>query len=96
MTLTAARLLIATTLFTIATQAGAMSAIEFVKLDMGSPQRQALEPIVFSFVSRGYKDVPDWPKLSNLVRARVLEKGYTYQSLETVAEEAAVAAGMHR
>lgn len=73
----------------------ALAAIEFIKLDATS-QRQALEPIIYSFVSRGFKKVPDWVELSIQVRKITLEKGYNYQSIETVAEEAAIRLGMTR
>lgn len=75
--------------------AGAIAAVEFMKLD-ATGKRKALEPIIHSFLTAGYKKIPDWPELSARIRSKILEKGYTYQSLEAVAEEAAKEAGMTR
>lgn len=91
-----ARLVAALFALCFATAAHAIAAIEYMKLDSGSPQKQVLDPIVISFLAKGYRNVPDWPKLASLVRAKILEKGYTFQSLEQVAEEAAIGAGMTR
>jgi hypothetical protein len=78
------------------TMANAISAIEFLKAETDNREAEYVKPLVIQFVSRGYKNVPDWPKLSRAIRKKILEKGYTYQSLESVAEEAAIDEGMKR
>lgn len=90
------KVLIAVALLCVAGGAHAIAAIEFMKMDSAQGQSDVLKPIIISFLSKGYKKVPDWARLASLVRAKILEKGYTYQSLESVAEEAAVGAGMTR
>jgi superfamily II helicase len=55
-----------------------------------------MKEIVIKLVSKGYKNVPDWVKLSRITRQKILEKGYTDEDIEAVAEEAALAAGMTR
>lgn len=76
--------------------ASALAAIEFMRLDDATKRREALEPIIHGFLSRGFKKVPDWPALGSEVRRVILERGYTYQALDSVAEEAAVRLGMYR
>lgn len=73
-----------------------MAAIEYLKLQHAHEQARILEPIIVSFVSRGYKNVPDWAPLAHAVRALILKNGYTYQNVENVAEEAAIGLGMTR
>ena len=80
----------------VARPAFAMTALEFISLQSASDQARILEPIVVSFVRRGHKKVPDWAPLSFEIRKLVLEKGYTYQSLEPVALEAAYRLGMEK
>lgn len=74
----------------------AMTALEFLNVKDAVDQARILEPIVISFVRRGHKKVPDWAPLSFEIRKLVLEKGYTYQSLEPVALEAAYRLGMEK
>lgn len=71
----------------------AMAVIEFLKLD-ASGRSNALEPIIHSYLRVGYKKIPDWAELSHEIRKLALEKGYSYQSLEEVAKEAALRLGM--
>lgn len=73
----------------------AMAAIEFLKADTVA-KSNVLEPIIISFVSQGYKHVPDWAPLSSACRKLILEKGYNYQDMEEVAKEAALGLGMTR
>ena len=80
----------------IANAASALAAIEFLRMEDASDKANFLKPIIVSFVSRGYKKVPDWPSLSNECRKLILEKGYTFQNMEQVAEEAAIRLGMSR
>ena len=49
---------------------------------------------VIKLVAKGYKHVPDWTRLSSLTKKTILEKGYTTQNIDAIAEEAAVGAGM--
>lgn len=73
----------------------AISGLDFIKLDASS-QRKALEPIIYRFVSSGYKNVPDWAELSYEIRKTVLKNGTGYQSLDSVTKEAATKIGMTR
>lgn len=90
------KLFIAVGCLLLSTALYAMTAFEFIKLENSTERRKLLEPIIFSFVSRGFKNVPDWATLGIRIRELVLKNGYSYQSLETVAEEAAKAEGMTR
>lgn len=90
------RLTLAIAALTISQAAWALSAIEYLRMKGASEQNKVMEPIVDSFVARGYKKVPNWAKLDNQVRDLIREKGYTYQNVENVAEEAAIAGGMTR
>jgi hypothetical protein len=76
--------------------ANAMSALEFLRAETDGKEAPIMKEIVIKLVAKGYKKVPDWPKLSSLTRRIILEKGYTNQDVEAVAEEAAVADGMTR
>ena len=49
---------------------------------------------VIKLVAKGYKNVPDWARLSSLMKKKILEKGYTTQDIDAVAEEAALDGGM--
>ena len=72
----------------------AMSGLDFIKLDDATAQRKALEPIIYQFVKDGYKNIPDWPALSNRVREFVLKNGAGNKPLSSIAEEAAKLSGM--
>ena len=87
-------LLIATT---VVERVSAMSALEFLRAEIDNKEDRVMKEIVIKLVSKGYKNVPDWPRLSSLTKRKILEKGYTNEDIEAVAEEAALAAGMtHR
>lgn len=76
--------------------AHAVAVIEF--LEMGATdQYKALHPVLIGFLKAGYKNVPDNEfSLAQDIKKLAFEKGYTYQSLEEVAKEAALRAGMTR
>jgi SpoVK/Ycf46/Vps4 family AAA+-type ATPase len=82
--------------FSIAEIASAMSALEFLRVETDNKEAPVMKEIVIKLVSKGYKNVPDWVKLSRITRQKILEKGYTDEDIEAVAEEAALAAGMTR
>lgn len=90
------RIALAVAALALSQAAWALSAIEYLRMKDASQQNKVMEPIVDGFVSRGYKKVPNWARLDNQVRDLIREKGYTYQSIEGVAEEAAIAGGMTR
>lgn len=77
----------------LASPAAAIAVIDFLKLE-AHEQRLALEPVIHSYLRVGYKKVPDWIPLSIEIRKIALEKGYSYQSLDQVAKEAALRLGM--
>lgn len=81
--------------FSLASTTHAATCSEFLRLDYGAPQKNAVAPIVAELVARGYRNVPDWPKLVSLTRERILREGCKPgQTLEEIAEAAALAAGM--
>jgi SpoVK/Ycf46/Vps4 family AAA+-type ATPase len=87
---------LATALFTIVEIASAMSALEFLRVETDNKEAPMMKEIVIKLASKGYKNVPDWAKLSSITRQRILEKGYTTEDIEAIAEEAALTAGMTR
>jgi SpoVK/Ycf46/Vps4 family AAA+-type ATPase len=90
------RFVVATAFFLIAEIASAMSALEFLRVETDNKEAPVMKEIVIKLVAKGYKNVPDWAKLSSITRGKILEKGYTNQDIEAIAEEAALAAGMTR
>jgi hypothetical protein len=90
------RFVVATAFCAVAEIASAMSALEFLRAEMDSKEIRVMQEIVVKLVAKGYKNVPDWPKLSRITKEIILEKGYTNQDIESVAEEAALANGMTR
>lgn len=74
----------------------ALATIEFLKME-GSQQYDVVKPIMLSVLQRGYKKVPSNEfTLINAIKKLAFEKGYTYQNIENVAEEAAIGLGMTR
>jgi len=80
----------------VATAAQALTAIEFLRMETDGKEADVCKQLVFDFVSQGYRNVPDWSKLSVAMRKKILEKGYTTMSVEQVALEAALETGMRR
>lgn len=79
-----------------ATSAAGMATIEFMQLGAGD-QYDAVKPIMVSFLKAGYRKVPDNEILLIVeIRKLAFEKGYTYQSVDDVAKEAALRMGMTR
>jgi hypothetical protein len=89
-------IVLAIAFFAIAEIASAMSALEFLRAETDNKEAPVMKEIVIKLVSKGYKHVPDWARLSNITRKQILEKGYIDQEIEVIAEEAALAAGMTR
>jgi histone acetyltransferase (RNA polymerase elongator complex component) len=73
-----------------------MSAIEFLRAEVNNNEASAMKEEVINLVAKGYKNVPDWVRLSRLTKAKILEKGYTTQDINAVAEEAALGDGMRK
>jgi SpoVK/Ycf46/Vps4 family AAA+-type ATPase len=90
------RFVVAAAFFAIVEIASAMSALEFLRAQTDNKEAPVMKEIVIKLVTKGYKNVPDWARLSALTRSKILEKGYTSQDIEAIAEEAALAAGMTR
>jgi SpoVK/Ycf46/Vps4 family AAA+-type ATPase len=82
--------------FAVAEIASAMSALEFLRAETDNKDAPVMKEIVIKLVAKGYKKVPDWARLSSITREKILEKGYTNQDIEEIAEEAALANGMTR
>jgi hypothetical protein len=72
----------------------AMSALEFLRAEADNNEAQIMKQEVIKLVAKGYKKVPDWPELSYLTKQKILEKGYTTQDIDSIAEEAALSGGM--
>lgn len=90
-----ARWLILLALF-VSQLATALAVIEFMKLKP-TDQFNVVKPIMLSFLQNGYKKVPDNEfTLISAIEKLAYEKGYTYQSIEEVAKEAALRLGMTR
>jgi hypothetical protein len=83
-------------LLAFAADATAMSALEFLRAEAENKEAPIMKDVVIKLVSKGYKRVPDWAPLSNMTKKKILERGYTNQDVEGVAEEAALGAGMTR
>lgn len=76
--------------------ASAMSALEFLRAEADNNEARVMKEVVIKLVAKGYKNVPDWAQLSSVTKKKILEKGYTNQDIDGIAEEAALAAGMTR
>jgi hypothetical protein len=87
---------VATTLLAVTDVALAVSALEFLRAETNNKEASMMKEIVIKLVAKGYKNVPDWARLSSVTRAKILEKGYTNQDIEPIAEEAALTSGMTR
>jgi len=83
-----------TAILTFAADATAMSALEFLRAEANNKEAGAMKEVVIKLVAKGYKRVPDWAPLSGMTKQKILEKGYTNQDIEGIAEEAALGAGM--
>lgn len=76
--------------------ASALAMIEFMKMKP-TDQYSTIKPIMLAFLQRGYKKVPDNEFiLIGAMEKLAYEKGYTYQNIERVAQEAAERLGMYR
>jgi hypothetical protein len=87
---------VAAVFFAVTEFASAMSALEFLRAEADNNEARAMKEVVIKLVAKGYKNVPDWARLSSVTKKKILEKGYTNQDIEGIAEEAAFAAGMTR
>jgi hypothetical protein len=81
-----------------ATQAGAMSGLEFLETwDNNAVNKATItEPFVRQFVREGYHNVPSWANLGLLMYDLILEKGYRDKDIAEIAKEAAIANGMSK
>lgn len=90
------RSMLAIAALAVSCNALAMATIEFLQLGP-SDQMTKLEPVMLGFVKAGYKNVPSNEyKVATEIKKLAYEKGYTYQSLDEVAKEAAIRLGMTR
>jgi hypothetical protein len=91
-----ARAILCATLLAFASTAHALSALEFMKMDF-SRQYDVAQPMLVTFLSAGYKKIPDNPaSLVSRMKKIILDKGYQYQNVEDVGKEAAISLGMER
>ena len=90
------RLVVATVFLAVADVALAMTALEFLRAETDYKEGPIMREIEKKLVAKGYKNVPDWRRLSSITRQKILEKAYTTQDIEAIAEEAALAEGMTR
>lgn len=74
----------------------AMSALEFLRAEADNNESRAMKEVVIKLVAKGYKNVPDWARLSSLTKKKILEKGYNNQDIDGIAEDAALGVGMTR
>lgn len=74
--------------------ATAMTALEFLRAEADNNEARTMKEVVIKLVAKGYKNVPDWARLSSVTKKKILEKGYTNQDIDGIAEEAALAVGM--
>jgi hypothetical protein len=74
--------------------ATAMTALEFLRAEADNNEARTMKEVVIKLVAKGYKNVPDWARLSSATKEKILKKGYTNQDIDGIAEEAALAAGM--
>ncbi|MGL3111841.1 hypothetical protein [Bradyrhizobium sp. BR 1432] len=74
--------------------ATAMTALEFLRAEADNNEAPTMKEVVIKLVAKGYKNVPDWARLSSVTKKKILEKGYTNRDIDGIAEEAALAAGM--
>ena len=74
-----------------------VSALEFLRIESkGASEAPLMKQIVIELVAKGYKNVPDWARLSSLTKQKILQKGYVNQDVGKIAEEAALTSGMTR
>jgi hypothetical protein len=90
------RFVVAAVFLAVADVALAMTALEFLKAETDYKEEPIMREIEIKLVAKGYKNVPDWRRLSSITRQKILEKEYTTQDIEAIAEEAALTAGMTR
>lgn len=75
----------------------AMTGVEYLSLDNNiSAKADLLKPIIVSFVSQGYKNVPSWAGLGSAMEDLIRKNGYANEDVETIALEAAIVKGMTR
>lgn len=85
---------VAALLLLVTGTATAMTALEFLRAETDNNEARTMKEVVIKLVAKGYRNVPDWPRLSSVTKKKILEKGYTNQDIDGIAEEAALGAGM--
>lgn len=76
--------------------ADAMAMVEFMELT-SVRQHDIVKPLLIGFLKAGYKSIPDNEfTLISEMKKLAFAKGYTYQSVDEVAKEAAINLGMKR
>ena len=73
----------------------AMSALEFLRVETDNREAPVMKEIVIKLVGERYKGSRSG-RIVGLDEAEIIQKGYTTQDIEQIAEEAAFAAGMTR
>jgi hypothetical protein len=101
---TAAAMLIATQVMcvSIANASEAMSGLEFLKIDSSRDDKDIKKEVavtksfVVQFVAQGYRNIPDWALLANMMSELIRKNGYRDKDISEIAEEAAIAYGMRK
>jgi hypothetical protein len=73
-----------------------VSAIDFLRAEAASREIALTKRIIIELIAKGYSGVPDWYELSHAIKKKILSKGYRDQDVGSVAEEAALEAGMRK
>lgn len=71
----------------------AMTGLDFIQL-RASQLKHVVEPIIISYVAKGYKKVPSWSRLSSKMKSMILARGYGSKDISQIAFEAAMEMGM--
>jgi len=87
------KLFIVVAAFFICTTANAMTGLEFMRYTLFE-QADILKPIIISYVSQGYKQVPNWPTLASEIDVQIRRWGLGDKNIEDIALEAAKVKGM--
>ena len=81
-------------LFFMASTAFATTGLEFLRIEDTSQESAMLKPIVIEFVEQGYKNVPNWAKLSNRMEELIRKNGWATNDVNEIALAAAKSLGM--
>jgi hypothetical protein len=72
-----------------------MPGLDFDSLEDRSEIEEKLNPILLSFLSNGYKNIPESVELSGAMKTLIMKQGLAENGIEEIALEAAVSLGMN-